>query len=178
MEDNTPQQSHDRVHVQAPLAQPGQHASVPGSTVMIAADGKKDDIVSWEASEYIHHEKGTGWYVVFLLTWVVLAGLLFYFVDVWALIIASVMAVALIVYAQRKPDILRYTLSEDGISIGDKVFSFDDFRSFTIMQEEGIFSVVLDPVRRFMPPVSIYFAESDGEQIVGLLSQILPHQEK
>lgn len=76
--------------------------------------------------------------------------------------------------AARKPREQRYGIDEDGVTIGDKKYPFNTFKSFSIVQEEGIESIWLMPLKRFRPPISIYFDPNDGDQIVNILSQFLP----
>ena len=37
---------------------------------------------------------------------------------------------------------------------------------------------MLEPTKRFLPPLTIYFDPSDGEAIFDTLAQHLPHEEK
>ena len=135
------------------------------------------DAISWEAEEYIVRDKNTWWYVGLIAV-----GLLFSALAIWlqawtflAVIILSV--VALIVYAMRPPRVLHYSLSNKGLSEGDKLYNYDEFKAFGILREGSNFAIVLTPRKRFSPRVTVYFPEMKGEAIVDAFGARLPMEE-
>lgn len=150
------------------------------SHIKAGATVHHEDLLTWESSEYIFHERSSLWYVGFgLIT--LLAVVLVYFLSgrsIWASTMVVVMGVTVIVFSRNHPSMRRYTISTDGISVGDKHFDYEQFKSFSIIQEGKLLSVALNPVNRFMPPVSMYVPMDNGDQILGLLSEYLPHLEK
>lgn len=134
--------------------------------------------ISWEASEYIHHEKDIGWYLIFGVVTVFIMALLFLILrDVLSLIVVGLMAISLIVFANRPPRTLKYHLNDEGVGIGENKYAFDSFRSFSIVKDGAMQSIVLNPLQRLMPPITIYFPPEEGDKIVDLLSRHLPHME-
>jgi hypothetical protein len=135
--------------------------------------------VSWEASEYVHHHKSPSWYLGFTgITLVVVMVIYVLTRELLSALVIVLMGVAVAVYAGRKPNTIRYTLSHNKVTIGEKSYMLDEFTSYTIMQDGGINCLILMPTRRFMPPISIYFSQEDGEKIVSTLSSVLPHEER
>jgi len=135
------------------------------------------DEVSWRASEYIHHDKGVLWYVVLGLVTIAGTGLAV-FLQQWifaALVLA--MGVAIGVYASRPPREVEYRITEEGIYVADRLFPYINFRSFGVEADGAFYSLQLRPTKRFMPGLTIYFAEDDGEDIVDVLSEYLPMEE-
>lgn len=131
--------------------------------------------VSWEASEYIHHQKDFLWFAGFLAIAAVLVALSIFLIKSWtftALIV--VMAVAVIVFALRPPRTLRYTISRQGLQINEKAYSMHDFRAFGVVQDGPLYSIILIPTKRFMPSVSLYFPQELGERIVDTLGSLVP----
>ncbi len=135
------------------------------------------DAISWEAEEYIVRDKNTWWYVGLIAV-----GLLFSALAIWlqawtflAVIILSV--VALIVYVMRPPRVLHYSLSNKGLSEGDKLYDYDEFKAFGILREGSNFAIVLTPRKRFSPRVTVYFPEMKGEAIVDAFGARLPMEE-
>lgn len=136
-----------------------------------------DENVSWEASESIHHERDGMWFIGFIVIIIMLIGL-----SVWlqqwtftALIV--IMAASLIVYTRRPPRTLRYSISHNGLHVGQQFYDFDEFRSFGVLQEGDLFSVMLMPTKRFGQAMTIYFGENDGEKIVDILGAYLPMED-
>ncbi len=132
------------------------------------------DEVQWDASEYVQHDKDASWFIILTGITALLLGAAV-FLRQWtfaALIIA--MAVAIVVYARRPPRTLHYRLSHEDFSIEDKDYSYNDFKAFSLSQDGPLHTVTLLPRKRFSPPVSMYFAEEDGEQIVDILATHMP----
>jgi len=129
----------------------------------------------WEASEYVHHEKGWLWFVP-----VIVVALAFVALDIFLIrsitfsVLVIVMAITIIVFASRPPRIMHYEISPSSIQINDKTFAFHDFRYFGIIQEGPLYSALLVPNKRFMPAVNVYFPPENGEQIVDMLGARLP----
>lgn len=135
--------------------------------------------IHWEASEYLHHRKDATWFLLFGLFVVVLSGVIYVILDdVLSVVVIVLMAIALGLFANREPRILRYTLSDKGVTIGERKYSLDSFMSFSLMQEGAIASIQLEPSQRFVPPLTLYVATEDKDQIVSLLGGFLPYSER
>ncbi len=134
--------------------------------------------VYWQAHEYIHHEKSPIWFILFTIaTLGFIAVAIFVIQSVTFAILVPVMAVALLVYTHRPPRLLDYTLSSQGLHINDHLYSFSEFKGFGVIRDGEEYSILLLPVKRFMPAVSVYFPEDAGEAIVDMLGVRLPMQE-
>ena len=82
------------------------------------------------------------------------------------------------IFGSHKPRQLQYRLNHRGITIDKKHYSFNEYRSFSVIQEEAFSSITLMPLKRFAPPLSLYFAPEDEEQIINILSATLPFEER
>lgn len=135
--------------------------------------------VQWTASEFIAHSKSVGWYILLMLATAILAGLVYLLTqDKISAGIVIIVAIIFGIFAARKPRELTYGVDNKGVRIGEKFYPYALFRSFSIVQEGGIESIWLMPLRRFMPIITIYFEQTDGEKIVGVLSQMLPVEQR
>jgi len=133
---------------------------------------------SWEASEYIHHAKSPLWFAGLVGTMLVLLAVAYFWTHSWTFIIlVVVMTVALGVFATRPPRVLHYALTQKGLQIEQSAYHYSDFRAFGIVNDGALYSVMLIPTKRFMPAVTMYFAEEDGEKIVDILGARLPMEE-
>lgn len=130
--------------------------------------------VTWTASEYVQHDKQAAWYLVLIVATVLLLALAI-FMKAWTFaLLVVVMGIGIGVLAGRPPHSVRYTLSEYGLRIDEKNFSYHDFRAFGVVQDAAMYSIVLIPNKRFMPAVSVYFPSEMGEQIVDIFGAFLP----
>ena len=136
-----------------------------------------EGIVNWEAQEYVARDKNAGWYVGLVVVGLGLAALAVWLQQWTFLALVVVSVVAILVYALRPPRMLHYSLSNKGLSEGNKLYSFAQFKSFGVMRDDKRFSIVLIPKKRFSPRVTVFFPESQGEQIVDMFGERLPMEE-
>lgn len=152
--------------VDAELVQPRSVASPP-----IGPDGG----ITWTASEFIAHQKSSGWYgylaggaaVLTLIVW-------FLTRDFISSAVVVAAAAAFGFYAARKPRDVSYSLDGDGLTIANRSFPYQQFRSFSIIREGAFSSIAFVPLKRFAPLVSIYYDPADEQKIVDLLNSQLP----
>ena len=96
----------------------------------------------------------------------------------WLFILVIVLAaVALLTYVLRPPRMLHYSLDDKGLTEGNNLYIYDDFKSFGILNEGNHYCIVLTPKKRFGTRVTVYFPETEGEQIVDIFGERLPMEE-
>jgi len=158
-----------------PVTQPGIEAAAE-PTSLLPEDTPENPPVTWTAQEYVHLDRSPLWFVIFTVVVLGFIAIDFVLLKSWtfsALVI--VMAVALIIYIRRPPRILTYALSPaQGLYVGERLYHFDDFKSFGLIQDGPHYSILLIPRKRFAPGVSVYFPDEAGERIVDVLGQRLP----
>ncbi len=132
--------------------------------------------IRWTANEYVHLEKNGLWYVIFGLVVLGLIASDVFLLKSWTFsLLVIVMAFAVIVYIRRPPREIQYTLSgKQGLYIGERLYSFADYKAFGLIRDGEHHSIMLIPVKRFAVGVSVYFPEEAGERIVDILGSILP----
>ena len=131
--------------------------------------------VAWTASEFIAHNKSSGWYMLLGLGALGLAAVVYLLTrDKISTAMVVIVAVIFGIFAARKPRELDYSVDSSGMHIGNKFYPYGSFRSFAIVQEEAVESIWLMPLKRFMPIISIYFEPTDGKKIAEVLSKFLP----
>jgi len=147
-------------------------SSVQHDTNILSSD---EHSISWEASEYVHHEKDSLWFIGVAVAGLLLVAMsLFLIKSITFTVLVVVMVVAVMVLATRPPRTIRYQLGPHGLQIDDKKYNFHDFKAFGVQQEGGIYSILLLPVHRFMPGVSVYFPPDQGESIVDIIGSFVP----
>ncbi len=131
-------------------------------------------LVNWEAREYIEYKKNTGWYIGLAAITIGLCAVAI-FMQQWTFLLLIVVAVvALLTYTLRSPRLLHYSLTDKGLSEGNNLYVFSDFKSFGVLNENNHYSIVLMPKKRFGSRVTVYFPEAEGEQIVDVFGAHLP----
>lgn len=134
--------------------------------------------VTWQASEYIHHEKDFFWFAGLVLVAAALIAVSLFLVQSWTFTaLVVVMVISVVVFALRPPRTLSYTLSGQSLDVNEKQYHLSEFRAFGVVQDGPLFSIVLLPVKRFMPSLTVYFPHEHGEEIVDHLGDYIPMEE-
>lgn len=137
-----------------------------------------DQGLSWTASEFIEHQKPQGWYITLAIGAIIVSALLYFILkDVVTVVVIAVAALLFGVVGARKPRSLSYVLSQTGLQVGERVFSYANFKSFSVIEEGAIDSIQLYPLKKFMPPISLYFPPDQEQVIVETLADYLPHED-
>lgn len=171
----TPQQ---QPAVQVPVV--GSRSPEPSAAAEPIRSDSPSDSIQWQASEFVDHQKNPIWFLLFGLGTVVFS-IGIYFITGGSILSTVVVAVAgltFAMYAGQKPRTLTYALLPNTLKIGDKQYSYDDFKTFSVMQEGALNSIILQPLKRFLPPLTLYFANDDGEKIFDILASRVPHEER
>lgn len=134
--------------------------------------------ISWTASEFIAHEKGNSWYLMLGGGSIVVAVLVFLLThDIISTAVVVFAAVIFGVFAGRKPRTQEYSLTGRGIQIGQKFYGLQNFKTFSVTEDGAIASVVLNPLKRFMPALTIYVAPDLENKVIDFLSAYLPFEQ-
>ncbi|MBR3204275.1 hypothetical protein IKF81_01165 [Candidatus Saccharibacteria bacterium] len=137
----------------------------------------KHEIVNWDAEEYVKVEKNVGWYVGLIVVALGLVAMSI-FLKWWTFTVLIVLSVvALIIYSVRPPRVLHYSLSDKGLSEGNKLYDYSDYKSFGVYQDGEHYAIMLTPRKRFSPRVTVYFPKESGEKIVDAFGVRLPMEE-
>jgi hypothetical protein len=139
-----------------------------------------NETVTWTASEYIAHQKTTNWYIALGVGTALVTMAIFFLTghSILSTGVVFLICVAIGVFAARKPGAVEYTLSIDGVHIGQKIYPYHNFKSFAVVEEGGVNSIWLRPLRRFLPTVNMYFGPEDEDRIVGMLDNFLPREDR
>lgn len=138
-----------------------------------------EEIVRWEAPEYIVRQKGTLWFGSLIAVTVVLMIIAIFVIKQWTFVVlVPVMAVALVIYSRRPPHTVQYLLSRQGLHADDVLSPYSEYKSFSLMRGDDQYSFLLVPRKRFKPGMWVYFPEDKGEAIVDTLAARLPMQEQ
>jgi hypothetical protein len=165
---------------QAPLNQEeplNEDAAPPQDPRAVAVQDTPDNPpITWTAQEYIHLDRSPLWFIIFVVVVLGLIAVSIFVLQSWSFaLLIVVMAFALLVYIRRPPRTLTNALSpQQGLYVGEKLYTFEEFKAFGLIQDAENNSIMLIPRKRFAPGVSVYFPTEAGERIVDILGQRLP----
>jgi hypothetical protein len=136
------------------------------------------DDITWASPEFVHHSKGVRWYGMVVAMGLVAAAVDYFVTKDWfSMGVIIFGTVALAAYGARKPREQQYALTRQGLQIGGRLYSFRDFKNFSLTEDGGSASVVFMPLRRFMPALTIHVAPEIEDRVVDFLAAVLPFEE-
>lgn len=135
-------------------------------------------LLEWTAAEFLAHKKSNDWYLK--LGCIAAAAALAIFLTTQDKIAAGFVlfcAFLLGVFAGREPKQIPYILGSEGFIVGARYHNYDDFRSFGIVLEPHISSIVLMPLKRLAQTVTIYYEAENEDAITAILVDRLPYED-
>jgi hypothetical protein len=161
---------------EAPVAE--QQSASDTTEPDLTPNGDDSQSVTWTASEFVAHDKSAGWYILLIAGTLALAVLVFFITkDVISVGVVIVAGLLLAVYGAHQPRQLEYVVNNSGIGIGQKHYSYHEFKSFSVVPEGAFSSLVFMPLKRFAVPTTVYYAPDDEDRILSILSDYLPLEE-
>ena len=173
---------HD-AHTSAPV-ETGVH--MPEATMPIESAGQDalssrlpvapntNAVIHWTTPE-VNYTKNSVWYAMVALATIALTTIIFLFtrdVILSGLIVVVMPALALL--SVKKPHSSEYAMDEHGVMVGQKVYEFHDFKSFSVIDEAQAATISLMPLKRFMPTVMLYMPQQVRDQVVSTIANSLP----
>jgi|GEM_PF-3214985 len=127
-----------------------------------------NQVFEWNSEEFEYHEKGTNWKWG-LVTVAAVFVLLFALTGNWmAAIVAVVASLVIYQYAFKKPRILHYIVSRDGITVGEQTIGFDEFVSYWISDDGWLYFN-----KKWRPRLTIRLNSVDPEALDDFLAIFL-----
>lgn len=165
-----------------PTSIPAQIDSMP----IISADSGSGDqhslqaqaeTFAWSAAEYVRHEKHGMWYGLYVLGTMLVTALVYFTTkDILSSIIVFVAILGLILFASRKPSVQEYAIDGDMLKVGNKTYYLHDFKAFSVIKEGQVAEVMLRPLKRLFPMVSVYVGPDQLDTLADYLADFLPFE--
>lgn len=134
-------------------------------------------IFSWEGPEFIKYKKTFAWFISIFAAALIL-GFIFARQQQWSSV--ALVACAFIVFtslSNAKPKKISCALYQDGIVIDEKVFSFNQFKSFWLASGE-LPKIKLQLLGHFSGQVTMPLVGIDPNQVRLYLAKHLPEENK
>jgi len=139
--------------------------------------GEAPASVSWTTGDAPSHVHSSAWRMRMMILSILLGAVIFLVTRDWVSSGAVVVAGMLFgVLGSRRPPSLSYQIGPQGIAIGRKQFAYNEFRAFSVFEDQSSSSVELIPLKRFMPIVLLHIDQMQKDQTIEALANYLPMQ--
>ena len=130
--------------------------------------------IDWEMEEFLDHKRNWVWYVVVLGASLVIGFLVYYITkDLIAPVAIVVAMTALVIFSLKKPQKRKYSLTSLGIKIGNRLYDYNGFKTYSLIEEDGVRALYLMTNQRFVPPITIYLPTQLTKDIIRKINQYI-----
>lgn len=134
--------------------------------------------LEWTALEYEEKERGNDWF--WALGVIVLASAItsFIYTNYFFGLFLIIGGILLGVFAVKKPDLVFYELNEKGLKIRNRLFPYENIKSFWVKTGIEKPALFIKSERLFMPIISMPIDPDHSEEIKNfMLSKNIPEEE-
>jgi len=130
--------------------------------------------IEWETESFESHHRDWRWYLVAAVLLLLVLAYAIYS-HRWLLSAVVVMVgVALYLSGRMSPEKISCRIDNQGVKVGDKLFTYDQIKSFWISKTVDTIKLNLISVQRFMPVISLLLLSGMEEAVRAALGSRLP----
>ena len=133
---------------------------------------------SWKAEDFLHFEKGTLWYTLFVIVMLIILGITLW-VRNWLL--AGVIAAgtfAILSFAKEKPAERQFRIDSSGVQVGNRKYKFEELKSFWVAVTPDAKLLYLQSVKKYLPPIMINVGNNSAGRVREIMRKHLPEEPK
>lgn len=140
---------------------------------------KPNSLISWKAPEFEFYEKTTLWYIIMSIAGIAFLGFAIFNKN-YIMAITFVMAFTVIfLFANKKPRILRFSITPRGVKIQNRIYNFDHLESFWIFYDPPEVKILsLKSNKALMPHIHIHLGNANPLEIRKILLEYIEEKEQ
>lgn len=131
---------------------------------------------AWEAPAFAYYKKGWVWQLLFLIIGLGLIAYFYLYDDRNYSAMGVVIATLVVLWqqAQEQPKIVRYEIGDTGFRMGDKLFTWQELKSFWLADGEKYQHLYLETTNRWPPVQTVHLANVESNALRARLVEHLP----
>jgi len=134
--------------------------------------------ISWSAAEHGYYEKDLRWYLAVGGVGAVLFILALWQSNYFFAVFVAFAAGVLIHFGKRRPKVLDFRITKEGVGIGERFLEFDRLESFAVRERPGALHELIVKQRVYMNPyVRIPIDGMTAKRAQEFLAERLPEEE-
>lgn len=92
-----------------------------------------DEIMSWQVPEYEKHGRNKSWYILASLIGLLFLVYAIYTKNFLFAVIIIVAALIIILHDGREPDLVKVSITDEGIIVGRRFYDYDEVKDFSVV---------------------------------------------
>lgn len=134
-------------------------------------------LISWNAPEHLHTEKGSDWYWAVGIITLALAAVAIILGNIVTAVFVVVAATALVIHASKPARIVEHEVNDRGIMVDGMLYPFLTLESFWIPHDELPSKIILKSRKAFTPYIVLLIDEVDSEAVREILLKYIAETE-
>lgn len=131
----------------------------------------------WQTYEYVHQEKSSDWYWAVSIIAISMATTSILFGNILFAIFLVLAFFMLMVYANRKPNLIKIKLDDRGITEGRAHYHYSTIDSFWVEDRYEDHKLILKSKRKTLPYIIIPIVEISPDDVRDHIRNYLPEEE-
>lgn len=133
---------------------------------------RDDEIISWQAPEFIFHEKSADWFwAVIIITTALVVGAILIKNFLLGLLV-GVSGFSILMYGAKRPSVINFSISNQGIQVGGKSYLFENLEYFWVdYSPPHKKQIILESSKLLMTHIIIPLGDTDPDFVREILLQ-------
>lgn len=143
-------------------------------TANLENEKMKNTIIEWQAKEFEHYEKGTGWYLTLTIAIVMLMIYLIALRDYFGALTILLIGAAIWFFSVQYPKTVTVKITNKGLDLDDLHVPYHNIKSFWIVNHAQAKAVHFETTAYLNRYIIVQLHEQEPDQIAVILKQYLP----
>jgi len=144
---------------------------------------KKDESVKlplkWFAEEYEYFEKSSEWFWAVIIVFAAISVVSFILDNFLFGILLFLSGVSLALYGIKKPRVIEFMITSEGIQVENKVFIYSDLDSFWVHYSPPFYKLLsLRSKKTFMPHICVPLGDADPNVVREILLKFMKEKQQ
>jgi hypothetical protein len=135
-----------------------------------------EPLLRWQAPEFLFFEKDRKWFLLAALAGVGVLGVALFFRQWIAALLVLATGAVVYQHAGRAPREMEYVITKLGVQVGEKLYPYNQLKSFWLIYEPPVRTLNLQMTRRLAPQVVIQLGDTDPVSVKSVLSKHIPEE--
>lgn len=138
-------------------------------------DNQNQTTISWEAPEFKHYPKTTGWYIALIsVAALIMAFFIIIESDIFAAVSIGLIALLVVIFSRQLPQLVEIELTPKGIKFGTLFYSYKQLKYFWVVHNPRHQTINFQTTALVNNMVILELENMDPDEVRDYLLQYLP----
>lgn len=153
--------------------------SIPAVPEAAEKTESREAYIAWDAPEYERLAKGQLWFFALGFITLAVAGVTAYYGNYFFTLFILIAGALVGWFGVREPKKVHFAVTKEGIRLENRIYLFDELKSFWIFYEPPLFKELsIESRKAFMPYLKAPLGDADPDAIREVLAKFLPEEKQ